>query len=109
MAYSDSLARRVRDLVARRRGITEKKMFGGVCFLRNGNILVGVWKDSLIARLGPDQGDKALTEPHFVEFDITGRPMKGWVMIESDGVESDERLNDWIQRAEEFVSTLPKK
>ena len=109
MAYSDSLARRVRDLVAKRRGMNEKNMFGGVCFLLNGNMLVGVWKDSLIARLGPDQGDKALTEPNVVEFDITGRPMKGWVMVESDGVESDERLNDWIQRAEEFVSTLPKK
>ena len=60
-------------------------MFGGVGFLLNGNMLVGVWKDSLIARLGPDEGDEALLEPHVKEFDITGRPMKGWVLVEPEG------------------------
>jgi TfoX/Sxy family transcriptional regulator of competence genes len=109
MAYSESLAARIRQAFARRRGITEKKMFGGVGFLLNGNMCVGVWKTSLIARLGPAQGESALDEPYVYDFDITGRPMKGWVMVEADGIETDEELNSWIQRSVEFVRTLPRK
>ena len=84
-------------------------MFGGVGFLLNGNMLVGVWKDSLIARLGPDEGEAALREPHVRAFDITGKPMKGWIMVEPEGVEEDDQLKDWIQRARKFVGKLPKK
>ena len=87
MAYSESLADRIRQTFARRRGIIEKKMFGGVGFLLHGNMCVGVWKTSLIARLGLDQAESALNEPYVEEFDITGRPMKGWVMVEADGIE----------------------
>jgi hypothetical protein len=72
-------------------------------------MLVGVWKDSLIARLGPDNYDDALLEPHVREFDITGRPMKGWVLIESEGIQDDEQLKHWIERALKFVRTLPAK
>lgn len=75
----------------------------------NGNILVGVWNSSLIVRLGPDEAAKALKQPHVREFDITGRPMKGWIMVEPDGVESDRQLLGWIERAVEFVGTLPGK
>jgi TfoX/Sxy family transcriptional regulator of competence genes len=109
MAYSESLAERIRQVFARRRDITEKKMFGGVGFLLNGNMCVGIWKTSLIARLGPEQAKAALKEPNVVEFDITGRPMKGWVMVEPEGVETDEKLSHWLERAVEFVGTLPKK
>ena len=84
-------------------------MFGGVGFLHHGNMLVGVWKDSLIARLGPDEGDLALLEPHVKEFDITGRAMKGWVLVGPEGVEGDEQLDGWIERATKFVKTLPAK
>jgi hypothetical protein len=84
-------------------------MFGGVGFLLNGNLLVGVWKDSLIVRLGPGEGDEALKEPHIKAFDITGRPMKGWVLIEPEGVQADDQLNGRIQRAVKFVGTLPAK
>src|SRR5256885_5536147 len=84
-------------------------MFGGVGFLLNGNLLVGVWKESLIARLGPDEGDEALKEPHVREFDITGRAMKGWVLVEPEGVEDDEQLSGWIHRAVKFVRTLAAK
>ena len=77
MAFSEELAGRIRRRLARRKGVEEKRMFGGVGYLLNGNMLVGVWKDSLIVRLGPDEGDEALKEPHVREFDITGRPMKG--------------------------------
>ena len=109
MSYSESLAERIRQVVSRKRGVTEKKMFGGVGFLLNGNMCVGVWKTSLIVRLDPNEYPNALQEPHVSEFDITGRPMKGWVLVEADGVEAAEELEDWINRSIEFVKTLPKK
>lgn len=109
MAFSETLASRIRDALARKRNIEEKKMFGGVGFLLNGSMLVGVWKRSLIVRLGPDNYDDALLEPHVREFDITGKPMKGWVMVEPDGVEDDDPLKEWIERAVKFVKTLPKQ
>ena len=109
MAFDENLAARIRDAVARNRGVEEKKMFGGVGFLLHGNMLVGVWKDSLIVRVGPDNYDDALLEPHVREFDITGRPMKGWVLVESEGVENDDLVKGWIERATKFVKRLPAK
>jgi TfoX/Sxy family transcriptional regulator of competence genes len=109
MAFDVSLAQRIRDSLARKKNIEEKKMFGGIGFLLQGNMLVGVWKNSLIVRLGQDNYDEALLEPHVKEFDITGRPMKGWVLVESGGVEDDEELRGWIQRAVKFVGKLPAK
>ena len=109
MAFGESLAARIRDALARTKKVEEKKMFGCMCFFLNGNALVGVWKDRLIARLGPDAYEDAKLEPHVGEFDITGKPMKGWVMVEPEGVDDDDQLKDWIRRAEEFVGTLPRK
>lgn len=109
MAYSKSLATRVQQVLGARKAVVEKKMFGGVAFLLHGNMLVGVWQNSLIARLGPDEGTVALTEPHVVPFDVTGKPMKGWVMVEPDGLDSDGQLASWVQRAEAFVTTLPRR
>ena len=109
MAYNEELADRVREIVSRKKGIEEKKMFGGVGFLLNGNMLVGVWKEFLIVRLGPDEGTKALKEKSVIPFDITGKPMKGWIMVVPEGVEDDDRLKKWIQRAIKFVGTLPAK
>lgn len=109
MAYSESLASRIRQTVNDRRGFTEKKMFGGIGFLLYGNMCVGVWQTSLIVRLGPEQADAARRQPNVVEFDVAGRPLKGWVMVEAEGVETDEQLSEWIERAVEFVETLPKK
>ncbi len=109
MASSEALAERIRQALARRKNVEEKKMFGGVGFLLNGNMLVGAWKDSLIVRLGPDEGVEALKEPHVKEFDITGRPMKGWVLVEPEGIEDDDQLGGWIQRAVKFVGKLPAK
>ena len=72
-------------------------------------MLVGIWKDSLIVRLGDEQGGEALLEPHVSEFNVTGRSMKGWVLVEPEGVEDDDQLKGWIERALKFVKTLPKK
>ena len=84
-------------------------MFGGVGFLLHGNMFVGVWKDSLIVRLGPEEGEEALKEPHVSEFNITGRAMKGWVLVAPEGVEGDDQLSGWVQRAVKFVGKLPAK
>jgi len=109
MAFSEALAKRIRQGLARRKGIEEKKMFGGIGFLLNGNLLVGVWKDSLIVRLGPEKGDEALKEPHVSEFNITGRSMKGWVLVAPQGVEDDDQLRGWVRRGVKFVGKLPAK
>ena len=109
MAFSEALAGRIRQRLARRKNVEEKKMFGGFGFLLNGNLLVGVWKDSLCVRLGPEQAAEALPEPHVKAFDITGRPMKGWVLVKPGGVEDDDQLKCWIEKAASFVRTLPKK
>ena len=109
MAFSESLAARIRDALARKKNIEEKKMFGCICFLLDGNALAGVWKDRLIARLGPDEGELALLEPHVRAFDITGKAMRNWVAVEPEGVEDDDQLTDWIEQAVKFVKTLPKK
>ena len=109
MAASKLLVERIRHVLSKRRGITEKKMFGGTCFLLNGNMLVAVWNDSLIARLGIEQAQIALTEPDVREMDLTGRPMNGWIIVEPDGIDSDQQLTRWIDLSLTFVRTLPAK
>ena len=109
MPYSHSLADRVRQTLRNRRNIAEKKMFGGVGFLLHGNMLVGIWQQSLIVRLGPEQASEALKQDHVRQFDVTGRPMKGWIMVEPDGLETDQQLAEWVERATQFVETLPPK
>src|ERR1700757_537945 len=109
MAFSEALAERIRQALARRKNVEEKKMFGCVCFFLNGNALAGVWKDRLIARLGSDEGEAALREPHVRAFDITGKPMKNWVAVEREGVPDEETVKEWVQRALKFVGKLPAK
>ncbi len=109
MPYDPVLADRIKRSLARRKGIDTRKMFGGLAFLLHGNLLVGAWKHSLIARVGPEEGELALLEPHVKRFDITGKPMNNWIMIDPEGIAKDEQLDDWIGRALRFVRTLPKK
>ncbi len=109
MAYDESLAARIRKKFTRRQGAAEKEMFGGIGFLLHGNVCVGVWKRQLIVRVGGDEGHLALLEPHVHPFDITGKAMKGWLLIDPAGVADDRGLNGWIDRAIEFVATLPAK
>lgn len=84
-------------------------MFGGIGFMLNGNMCVGVWKESLIARVGPEQYEAALQELFVSEFDITGRAMIGWVLVAPEGIEDDDQLQEWIRRAVAFVEKLPPK
>lgn len=108
MAYDEKLAARIRKALAQTPGVEEKQMFGGVAFLMRGNMLVGVHKDALIARVGPDETAKALRDANARIFDITGRPMKGWILVSARGV-AGAKLARWIDRAREFVKNLPSK
>jgi len=95
--------------VSRWKGTNDKKMFGGVCHLINGNMFCGVHKDFLILRLGEHKSSEALKHPYARPFDITGKPMKGWVMIASQGYQDDLDLEAWLDLAQAFAKTLPQK
>jgi len=109
MAYDEGLAERIREIMEEEPGFAEKKMFGGICFVLFGNMVCGIIKEDLIVRVGLDNYEKMLKLPYTKKFDLTGRSMKGWVMVLSEGLDSDEALNDWVQRAVSFVRTLPPK
>jgi TfoX/Sxy family transcriptional regulator of competence genes len=109
MAYDEGLAQRVREIMEEMPGLDEKKMFGGVGFLLHGNMACGVYKEALIVRVGAEQDQGALSKPHTRPFDITGRAMKGWVMVEAAGYESDDKLREWVQLGTDFSMSLPPK
>lgn len=109
MSYSQSLAARVRLVCGGLRGVVEKRMFGGVAFLLDGNLLLGIWENSLVARVGAARYAELLREPYAGEFNVTGKSMTGWILVEPDGVESDAQLRTWVDRAFEFVGALPPK
>ena len=109
MAYDEGLAQRIREVLGEQPWLIEKKMFGGIGFLVHGNMACGVHKDALIVRIGPEGYQEALARPHTRPFDITGRPMKGCVMVTSGGYESVEDLEDWVQQGLDFALSLPAK
>lgn len=109
MPFDERTAKRVRPLLSRRKSFEEKKMFGGVGFLLNGNMCCGVWKEFLILRVGPAAYEESLTQDYVRQFDITGRPMKGWVMVEPPGFEEPADLKAWVDLAVLFSSSLPPK
>lgn len=110
MAYDEGLAERVRAALEDEvPGTTERKMFGGLAFLLDGHMVCGVAGESLMLRLGPEGGDAALAEPHTRPMDFTGKPMRGMVYVEPEGIAEDAELADWVGRALEFVMTLPPK
>lgn len=109
MAYDARLAERVRRLLARRKGITEKKMFGGLAFMLHGKMFCGVLKDDLVVRVGPQRYEKALSRAHARPMDFTGRPLKGCVFVDPSGLKTDKMLAKWIDEGVEFASSLPRK
>lgn len=108
MAYDLVLADRLKKAV-KELPVTEMKMFGGMAFLLNGNMLVGIHGDNLIARVGPGKDKTSLSKPHTKPFDMTGHPMSGWVEVLPAGCKSDQDLKNWVNISLEFVTTLPKK
>ena len=109
MAYDEGLAERIREVLSDRLELVEKKMFGGVGYMLNGNMACGVSADDLIVRVGPERYEKALTKPHTKQFDMTGRPMKGWIVVTPPGYESDAELVGWVLEGVEFALSLPPK
>jgi hypothetical protein len=109
MAYDEGLAQRVRQILKDLPGFTEKKMFGGIGFMLMGNMACGVNKDDLIVRVGPERYDEALAKAHARQFDMTGRPMRGWVVVGPDGCRSDAELGAWVDQGVEFALSLPPK
>lgn len=109
MAFDEELAARVRRSLGKRPGLTEKKMFGGIAFLLRGNMCCGVHGQNMIVRLDPDQTDKALSEPNTRVFDLTGRPMRGWILVEPKGLATDAALSKWVGVATTYARALPPK
>jgi len=109
MACDEGLAQRIRELLQDDSDVEEKRMFGGVAFLVNGNVSCGVHNEDLIVRLEPEGHAAAILEPFTRTFDITGRPMRGWVTIMRDGCEDDANLARWVERALRFARSLPAK
>jgi len=109
MPYNHEIEARTKKIISSWKNTDHKKMFGGVCHLLHGNMFCGVYKDFLILRLGEETAGNALELPFVKPFDITGRPMRGWVMVASEGFKSDKELEAWLNQAKEFAGTLPSK
>ena len=109
MAYSDALASRVRSALSDSVGVTEKRMFGGLCFLKNGHMFIGLLGDELMARVGKEDHAAALARKHVREMDFTGKPMAGYVFVGAKGLATDSGLLFWVHHCERLVSKLPPK
>ncbi len=109
MAYDEGLAERIRQLLGSTRNIAERKMFGGLAFMCNGHMFVGVLGETLMARVGPERYAQALAQPQVRKMDFTGRPMKGYVFVDPPGLARDADLAEWVKRCLDFVETLPPK
>ncbi len=109
MAYDEGLEARIDEIMEGWEEYEKKKMFGGICYLKSGNMAFGIWKDYLIVRCGSDRHAKCLSEQHTKEFDVTGKPMSGWVMVAPEGVGEDRELAKWIRIGDRYSSSLPPK
>ena len=109
MPYDEHLAARVRDLLARRRRITEKKMFGGLSFLLAGNMACGIVGKELMVRVGPQRYETALARRHTREMDFTGRPLTGYVYVAPAGLRTRAALAGWVDLGLSYARTLPPK
>lgn len=109
MAYNEALAQRIRVALGRHADFTEKKMFGGICFLINGNMVCGTSSEELMLRLGDERAQAALQESNTREMDFTGRPLKSMIYVTPEGIVLDRDLENWVKRAADFVTMLPPK
>jgi len=109
MAFDEKLALRISSILEETTSFAERKMFGGIGFLIKGNMACGVYKDNLIVRLSETEYARVIAMPNVGLFDITGRPMKNWITVKSEGVESDKELRQWVERGVKFAKTLPDK
>jgi len=110
MAYDEDLARRVRELTASEPGVTEKRMFGGLAFLVDGNMAVSAsGQGGLLVRVDPASGDALLADPHAHPFEMRGRAMEGWLRVDAHGVREQRELERWVARSVSYARSLPPK
>jgi TfoX/Sxy family transcriptional regulator of competence genes len=110
MAYDEDLANRIRELLAGESGLTEQRMFGGLAFLIGGNMAVGVsGQGGLMVRVDHDETDALVAEPHARPFEMRGRPMRGWVRVDAEGVQTRTGLEPWVRRGLAYARSLPPK
>jgi TfoX/Sxy family transcriptional regulator of competence genes len=109
MAYDEELAARIRTRMDDPLGVSERKMFGGIAFMVYGHMCVGIVGRDLMVRVGTDGYQNALAQPFTRAMDFTGKPLKGFIYVDAEGVESDAQLDAWLDRARALVSTLPPK
>jgi hypothetical protein len=110
MSYDEALAHRIREQLAEERGVSERAMFGGLAFMLAGHMAVGISSSGeLMVRVGPDAYEQALARPHTRIFDMTGRPMKGWILVAEKGFATKRQLAPWVRRGVDFARTLPPK
>jgi TfoX/Sxy family transcriptional regulator of competence genes len=109
MAYDEGLAQRLRELLAGERGVSEKRMFGGIAFMLDGNMCVGVVGDELMVRVGPDAYARLVRKPHAREMDFTGKPMRGFVYVAASGIRRDADLGRWLGHGTDYARSLPHK
>jgi hypothetical protein len=109
MAYDEELAKRLRNIFDQRSDVVEKKMFGGLCFMVSDHMCCGIVGDTLMARVGPDMYKECLKQKYVKEMDFTGKPMKGFVYVQPEGISEDLELSGWVDKCLSFVLSLPKK
>jgi len=109
MAYDEALADRIGVILKDQPNVVGKKMFGGIAFMVSGNMCCGVVKDTLMLRVGAENHESLLSQPHAREMDFTGKSMKGMIYVDPEGLKTEEELKTWVDRALEFVLSLPAK
>ncbi len=109
MAYSEELAERIREVIDGRPGVVERKMFGGIAWMVNGNMACGIIGEDLMVRLDRDDAEAAQTEEHVGPMEFTGRPMRGFILVEAEGIEGDTDLGRWVDAGADFAESLPPK
>jgi TfoX/Sxy family transcriptional regulator of competence genes len=109
VAYNETLADRVRELISARTDVSERKMFGGIAFMVAGNMACGVLGEDLIVRLGDRDAERALAEDGVRPFDFTGRPMKTTIYVSPERTSDDAGLAEWVEAGADFAASLPPK
>ena len=109
MACNERLAERIRDYFKRRKGVEERRMFGGLCFMLNGHMCCGIEKDRLMVRVMPDRYEMFLSKPHAREMDFTGKPLKGFLFISEAGYRTASGLASWLDEVVECAKSKPLK
>lgn len=109
MAFDEGVAQRVREVLEEYPNVAEKRMFGGLAFMLNGHMCIGVIGNELMVRVGPEQYAECLELPHARQMDFTGQPLTGFLFIDEKGIEADKDLLAWVKRATRFVASLPPK